>query len=668
MEAIHYISDFTYFSGRKVSRKYGNVLNALREHIRYISRKEKGVFTFNLNVKDWLERAKTEILKRWDSRIALKFVMALPSSVNEQNVKETAEMLQNFIAKELNVKPENISIAIHLHKGISGNYNPHAHILIYPRDKNGKKLRLNRKDLSRFHHKWQEKLKQLGYRLKFDPDNLKIPHLGVKLYYDKTAQELYKTYLSLKEKQKTVKWLKENSRDELTADAVSSGKEGEEFEVSSFAWKDYLKRFINKDAKNFRDKQKKALAKHFERLGYKPDDKIAIILINHKQGKTLQRVVKVKDVLTDKYLAFLSGKNAEGYSVYASINVLKNNAQKRRKEDFKPKQKRIYLDLDAKNVKSQELIHKLYDYLNLKSLPQPTHIVKSSKGNYQVYWTLDEDVDFEILERIMLQMNIDLNLDHTQDISRVFRLPYFRNKKPGKDDLVLNIDALNVLVKGKKVGQIKATGKSVKLERFKRLIEKSINLPKPKHLVVDGLKPEIERVVENEKRLNEINEIKRLQSSGFNRETAEYFKVLSNLIDEIYDESIKDFYIEIKQFVEIAFNRNKTKSPSEIDLALVGLIYKHFNGNLPFNLEQFLRKLLLLSARKRGKRTPETYVNLTLAKAKSYWDRDSVKPVKVLAKNIEGSLLDRFNVQKTKSKNPKSNFNPNPSSGLNFKP
>jgi len=572
----------------------------------------------------------------------------------EQNVRKTAKMLQDFIAKELNINPENISIAIHLHKGISGNYNPHAHILVYPRDRNGKKLRLNRKDLSNFHRKWQEKLKQLGYRLKFDPDDLKIPHLGVKLYYDKTAQELYKTYLLLKEKQKTVKWLEENSRDELTADAVSSGKEGEEFEVNSFdVWKDYLKRFINRDAKDFRDKQKKALAKHFERLSYKPDDKIAIILINHKQGKTLQRVVKVKDILTDKYLAFLSGKNAEGYSVYASINVLKDNAKKRRKEDFKPKQKRIYLDLDAKNVKSQELIHKLYDYLNLKGLPQPTHIVKSSKGNYQVYWTLDEDVDFEILERIMLQMNIDLNLDHTQDISRVFRLPYFRNKKPGKDDLVLNIDALNVLVKGKKVGQIRATGKSVKLERFKQLIEKSINLPKPKHLAVDGLKPEIERAVENEKRLKEINEIRRLQSSGFNRETAEYFKVLSNLIDEIYDESIKDFYIEIKQFVEIAFNRNKTKSPSEIDLALVGLIYKHFNGNLPFNLEQFLRKLLLLSARKRGKRTPETYVNLTIAKVKSYWS--SNKPINVLAKGVKGSLLDRFNEKNNKDKNNLSN-------------
>jgi len=638
METIHYISDFTYFSGKKVSPKYGNVLNALREHIRYIARKEQGVFTFNLNPKGWLEKAKTEILKRWDSRVALKFVMALPLNTNQENVNEIAKVLQDFIAKELNVNPENVSIAIHLHKGKSGNYNPHAHILVYPRDRNGKKLRLNRKDLSRFHRKWQETLKRLGFKIRFNPDDLKIPHLGVKLYYDKTAQELYKTYLMLKEKQKTVKWLEENHARRSSAGAELLGK-GEEFEVKELdAWKDYLKRLINKDAKNFREKQKKALAKHFKRLGYNPKDKIAIVLVNHRTGKTLQRVVKVEDVLTDKYLAFLSGKNAEGYSVYASINVLKDNAKKRRKEDFKPKQKRIYLDLDAKNVKSQELIHKLYDYLNLKGLPQPSHIVKSSKGNYQVYWTLDEDVDFQTLERIMLKMNIDLGLDHTQDVSRVFRLPYFRNKKPNKDDLVVNIDALNVLVNGKKVGQIKATGKTVKFEDFERLVEEKVDLPQPKHLSIDGLDPEIERIVENERRQKEIKEIKEFQSLGFKRETAEYYKLLSDLIDELCTKEIEDYYIDLKQFVKIAFERNKDKSPSEIDLALVGLIFKRFNGKPPLAIKRFLRQLLKVSAKRRGKRTPETYVNLTLSKVESYYD----KPINVVAQKVKGSLADKL--------------------------
>ena len=638
MEAIHYVSDFTFFSGKKVSNKYGNVLNALQKHIRYIARKEQGVFTFNLNPRSWLEKAKSEILRRWDSRVALKFVMALPLNTNQENVNEIAKVLQDFIAKELNVNRENVSIAIHLHKGKSGNYNPHAHILVYPRDKNGKKLRLNRKDLSKFHRNWQKKLNELGYKLKFNPDDLKIPHLGVKLYYDKTAQELYKTYLSLKEKTKMVEWLEENSRKTLTADAVSFGKE-DEFEVSDVdAWKDYLKRLINKNAKNFRDKQKKALAKHFQRLGYNQNDKIAIVLVNHKQGKILQRVVKVKDVLTDKYLAFLSGKNAEGYSVYASINVLKDNAKRRRKEDFKTKQKRIYLDLDAKNVKSQELIHKLYDYLNLKGLPQPSHIVKSSKGNYQVYWTLDEDVDFQTLERIMLKMNIDLGLDHTQDVSRVFRLPFFRNKKPGKDDLVLNIDALNVLVNGKKVGEIKAIGKTVKFEDFKRLIDEKIDLPEPKHLSIDGLAPEVERIVEKEKRQKEIKEVKKLESLGFKRETAEYFKLLNGLVDELYTKEIEDYYFDLKQFVEIAFNRNKNKSPSEVDLALVGLVFKRFNGNPPLVVKRFLRQLLKVSAQKRGKRTPETYVNLTLSKAEYYG-----KPIRITAQKVKNSLADRLN-------------------------
>jgi len=81
METIHYISDFTYFSGKKVSGKYGNVITALRKHIEYIGRKAENIFTFNLNVNEWIKKAKSEIQKRWDSRVALKFVMALLFSV-----------------------------------------------------------------------------------------------------------------------------------------------------------------------------------------------------------------------------------------------------------------------------------------------------------------------------------------------------------------------------------------------------------------------------------------------------------------------------------------------------------------------------------------------------------------------------------------------------------
>ena len=108
METIHYISDFTYFSSKKVSGKYRDVISAIREHIKYIGRKAEGVFTLNLDVNEWVERAKSEIRKRWDSRIALKFVMALPLETNKKNVESVADFLREFIAEKLNVEKENI--------------------------------------------------------------------------------------------------------------------------------------------------------------------------------------------------------------------------------------------------------------------------------------------------------------------------------------------------------------------------------------------------------------------------------------------------------------------------------------------------------------------------------------------------------------------------------
>ena len=87
MDTIHYVSKFTYFSGKKVSEKYGNILNVMDAHINYIARNDENVYTFNLDKDKWVSRVKDEVKRRWDSRVALKFNMALPVTVNKNNVK-----------------------------------------------------------------------------------------------------------------------------------------------------------------------------------------------------------------------------------------------------------------------------------------------------------------------------------------------------------------------------------------------------------------------------------------------------------------------------------------------------------------------------------------------------------------------------------------------------
>lgn len=616
METIHYISDFTYFSGKKVSGKYGNVLNALKEHIKYIGRKAENVFTFNLDLKDWIGKAKSEIRKRWDSRVALKFVMALPLETNSENVNDVAQILQEFIAERLNVKKENISIAIHLHKGISGNYNPHAHILVYPRDKDGKKLRLNKKDLSEFHRQWQKKLREMGYEIKKDPEPL--PHLGPKLYYDKDAQELY-------DEKKALEWFK---RELLTVQREIANLNNHRSEKEEREGKERSKRVDVKEVKDFTEKQKEALLKHFNRLGYSLDDRLAIILVNHRENKVIQRFYTVREILSDKILRFLRAKNFEGYSVYASINVLKENASNRKKDSFKDKQKRIYLDLDSKNCSPKELIAKFFQYINLKGLPQPTHIVKSSTGNYQVYWVLDGDVEWEILEAVMEEMNKDLGLDHTQDVSRVFRLPYFRNKKPGKNDLVLNIDELKVFLKGKEVGTIKATGKPVKFESFNDILMGYRELPAPKPLAVyeeidisDDVKRLAEKLRKGSTEKKPVKEFSELPK-GYTGKVADYWKIVQSLLERLNDYiSIQNERLEeLRKLIELAFERNKGKSPSEIDLAIIGLIYSRYEGAPPDELLKGALFIVYNGAVERGKVNPDDYLKRTLDFVKGYWE------------------------------------------------
>ncbi len=635
METIHYISDFTYFSGRKVSSKYGNVIDALKSHIKYISRKTEGVFTYNLNLKTWIEKAKKEIRKRWDSRVALKFVMALPLEVNPENLDVIVPNLQQFISERLNVDKENISIAIHLHKGISGNYNPHAHILVFPRDKNGKKLRLNSKDLSEFHREWQKVLKETGYRIKKDAEPL--PHLGPKLYYDKEAQQLYNEKLTLEHLNRELSAVKREigklTNHRTKEGEGRKGKEGDKgisVKAKLIGVKSFFDELLKgKEPKDFPEKQKRELVKHFSRLGYSPDDRLAIVLVNHRENKVIQRFYTVRELLTDKILRFLRAKNREGYSVYASINVLRDEALSRKKDDFKAKQRRIYLDLDSKDRSPKELIAQLFQYIELKGLPQPTHIVKSSAGNYQVYWVLKEETDYRTLEKIMEEMNKDLGLDHTQDVSRVFRLPYFRNKKPNKNDLVLNIDELKVYLKGREVGVIRATGEPVDIEPFEGLVFNSKPLtPKPLSIYQEiDISADIQRFKENwAKRTTtkEKNEQRRQESllNGYTGKVADYWLIVQDILDDVrnYVRISEERLRELRKLVEVAFNRNKDKSPSEIDLALLGLVFSRYDGTPPDDLLEGALFVVYNGAIDRGKVNPEDYTNRTYDSVKRYWE------------------------------------------------
>jgi len=77
--------------------------------------------------------------------------------------------------------------------------------------------------------------------------------------------------------------------------------------------------------------------------------------------------------------------------------------------------------------------------------------------------------------------------------------------------------------------------------------------------------------------------------------------------------------IEIIDLINIAFERNKWKSPSEVDLAIFGMLYNRYKGNPPPGALEEIREILECLAYERGKPNPKDYVRRTELKAIDYW-------------------------------------------------
>ncbi|RZV40262.1 MAG: hypothetical protein EVJ48_01850 [Candidatus Acidulodesulfobacterium acidiphilum] len=180
------------------------------------------------------------------------------------------------------------------------------------------------------------------------------------------------------------------------------------------------------------EKSKEILLEHFKKIFLKKDDTVAFVLLK-KDNKPFQIFKKIGDI-DDSFIEFLEKNNNNGYSIHGSVNPLLPNPTKRTKDFYSENQRRLWLDLD--NKKNNYILLKFKQFLIDFNLPKPNQITQSSEGNYHIYWVLDKEYNFEILSKMMLRMNIFLKLDHTQDITRLLRLPGFYSKKPGKNDFV----------------------------------------------------------------------------------------------------------------------------------------------------------------------------------------------------------------------------------------
>ena len=156
---------------------------------------------------------------------------------------------------------------------------------------------------------------------------------------------------------------------------------------------------------------------------FKADDKIALFLHNKQNGEGKQVLLKAEKAWAFKYQKYLQAMNSQGFNIYIGMNPIKETSTHRQKEDIR-EIKRVFLDIDHDGEKVKNAL------LNDPAIPKPNYLIESSPGKYQFIWNV-KGFDLETAEGLIHGMAVKYGGDEVvRDISRVMRIPGFRNKKP----------------------------------------------------------------------------------------------------------------------------------------------------------------------------------------------------------------------------------------------
>jgi hypothetical protein len=160
-----------------------------------------------------------------------------------------------------------------------------------------------------------------------------------------------------------------------------------------------------------------------------PGDTVAILLRKEKPASTTQRIVRLEQVISPRYLAWLRYENHNGANVYVAANPLRP-ASRNRTKDCIAEVRHLYIDID---VDGENRIAALRESENV---PVPTVILSTSPDKYQVLWRV-EGFDFVQQEGTLKLLAIAFGGDSAcTDRNRVLRVPGFRNCKYDSAHLV----------------------------------------------------------------------------------------------------------------------------------------------------------------------------------------------------------------------------------------
>ena len=168
--------------------------------------------------------------------------------------------------------------------------------------------------------------------------------------------------------------------------------------------------------------QESEVAANFIRENFRPEDRLAVVLVNKRSQEVTQRITTAENMAGTEFQEWLRHRNADRFEVYLSMNALKESAEGRTKSDV-DSIRHVFLDFDVDGNAAVERL------MSRDDVPKPNYLTNTSPDKWQAIWKVSgfEPKEAEHLQKgLARQTGADIS---ATDCSRVMRLPGFYNQK-----------------------------------------------------------------------------------------------------------------------------------------------------------------------------------------------------------------------------------------------
>jgi hypothetical protein len=153
-----------------------------------------------------------------------------------------------------------------------------------------------------------------------------------------------------------------------------------------------------------------------------PSDHAAVLVRNRLRQQTTQRILPAETIAGAPFQSWLHQQNESGADIFIGMNPVREGSRSRTKEQIR-EIRHTYLDLDEEAGASLHAIRTSGD------VPPPNFVLDTSPGKHQVVWRV-EGFDTTQAEALLRALASQYGGDPAAtDISRLLRLPGFKNQK-----------------------------------------------------------------------------------------------------------------------------------------------------------------------------------------------------------------------------------------------